>query len=170
MLATLHLPPDWYPSEMFHIRRPNFWINCVSAAQQRTCPPGARLLGHIDNGVDVNRLAARYGKRNFALALGRICPEKGLHLALDAVKTAGFPLLLAGEVYRYESHEEYFRAEIVPKIAAFTTTHAGPAEVRLQLEVTSAAAADLRGVEVESCMPAPAQIARELLQPTALRA
>ncbi|MGH1571250.1 polyhydroxyalkanoate depolymerase [Methylobacterium sp. P31] len=63
-----------------------------------------------------------------------------------------------------------FRAEIVPKIAAFTTTHAGPAEVRLQLEVTSAAAADLRGVEVESCMPAPAQIARELLQPTALRA
>lgn len=116
LLATLHLPPDWYPSEVFHLRRPNFWINCVSAAQERSCPRSARLLGHIDNGVDGERLAASYRKRNFALALGRICPEKGLHLALDAVKAAGLPLLLAGEVYRYESHEEYFHNEIVPRL------------------------------------------------------
>lgn len=116
MLATLHLPPDWYPDEVFQLRRPNSWVHCVSAAQTQSCPPKSRMLPHIDNGVDTKRLAINLKKRDFALALGRICPEKGLHLALEAATACGIQLLLAGEVFRYQAHEEYFKDEIAPRL------------------------------------------------------
>jgi glycosyltransferase involved in cell wall biosynthesis len=58
----------------------------------------------------------KHARRNFCLALGRICPEKGYHLALGAAQRAGVPLLLAGEVFGYPSHQEYFQSEIVPRL------------------------------------------------------
>jgi glycosyltransferase involved in cell wall biosynthesis len=50
------------------------------------------------------------------MMLGRICPEKGFHIALDAAVRARIPALLAGDVFRYEAHERYFRDEIVPRL------------------------------------------------------
>jgi glycosyltransferase involved in cell wall biosynthesis len=70
----------------------------------------------VPNGVDVDRLASPVSRRGYALALGRICPEKGFHVALDAARIAGVPLLLAGEVYPYPEHERYFRDEIAPRL------------------------------------------------------
>jgi glycosyltransferase involved in cell wall biosynthesis len=52
------------------------------------------------------------------MALGRICPEKGFHLALDAAKLASVPLVLAGEVFAYEAHRRYFESEIQPRLDA----------------------------------------------------
>lgn len=115
-LATLHLPPGWYPPQALRPRRPRTWLNCVSESQHAACPPGAAVLGVVPNGVPVERLAARHARRNFALALGRVCPEKGFHLALDAAVRAGVPALLAGEVFRYPAHEDYFRREITPRL------------------------------------------------------
>jgi glycosyltransferase involved in cell wall biosynthesis len=116
LLATLHLPPEWYPPAAFSPARPNTFLHCVSAAQSARCPPGAFLLPAIPNGVPVEALTARHARRGFALALGRICPEKGFHHALDAARRAGVPLLLAGEVFGYGAHETYFRREIVPRL------------------------------------------------------
>jgi glycosyltransferase involved in cell wall biosynthesis len=115
-LATLHLPPDWYPPHIFHMDRPDLYLNCVSAAQERACPASQLLLPHISNGVDVARLNGTAAKRDFALALGRICPEKGFHFALDAAKEAGIDLLLGGEIHPYAAHQEYFQTEIVPRL------------------------------------------------------
>ncbi len=79
-------------------------------------PQAPPLLPPIENGVPTERLAARHAKRPFALCLGRICPEKGFHLAIDAATRAGRPLLLAGAVFPYESHEGYFREQIAPRL------------------------------------------------------
>jgi len=117
VLATLHLPPSWYPSEVFHFQRSNWFVNCVSRSEAEACPPGARTLPPIENGVDIDRLTANLRKCDYALALGRICPEKGLHLALEAAERAGMPMLLAGEVFKYESHVEYFNSEIMPRLS-----------------------------------------------------
>lgn len=116
VLTTLHLPPGWYPPEVFHPVRPDTLLHCVSAAQRRACPPGARLLPDVPNGVPVSERAAPHAKRGFAFALGRICPEKGFHLALDAAERAGVPLLLAGEVFGYPAHRRYFHEEIEPRL------------------------------------------------------
>jgi hypothetical protein len=61
---------------VFRSPRKNLHLNCVSASQHRQCPRSARLLSPVPNGVDVSRLKTQSGKRDYALALGRICPEK----------------------------------------------------------------------------------------------
>ena len=87
------------------------------------------MLAPIENGVDIDRLTVNLKKRNFALALGRICPEKGLHLALEAAERTDTPMLLAGEVYKYESHVEYFHTEIEPRLSP-VRRFIGPAGLR----------------------------------------
>jgi glycosyltransferase involved in cell wall biosynthesis len=116
ILATLHLPIDHYPAEALSLCRPGLYFNCVSASQKRSFPDTDAMWPEIPNGVPVPQLQARHGKRNFALALGRICPEKGFHHALDAAALAQVPLVIAGQVFPYEAHERYFAAEIRPRL------------------------------------------------------
>ncbi|MER8424672.1 glycosyltransferase [Mesorhizobium sp. M1403] len=115
-LVTLHLPLDWYPADALTPAREDLWLHAVSAAQQRTAPPGARLIGPIPNGVDIDALSEPQVKREFALVLSRICPEKGIHLALDAAKKANVPLVIGGKVYPYETHTAFFRDEVEPRL------------------------------------------------------
>ncbi len=119
-LLTLHLPPDCYPP--LRLRSCDRW-HCVSAAQQRAAetlwPAATGQLPFISNGVPVDRLGrSRHAKRRFALVLGRICREKGQHLALEAAKAAGVPLLLGGAVFPYPDHRAYFAGEIAPLLDA----------------------------------------------------
>jgi glycosyltransferase involved in cell wall biosynthesis len=112
-LATLHLPLDWYPETVWR-PRPRLWLHCVSEAQHRTRPPGVDLLPPIPNGVPPGLFATRQRKRGFALMLSRICPEKGVHLALAAARKAEVPLLIGGQVFPYETHRRYFEEEVKP--------------------------------------------------------
>jgi len=115
-LVTLHLPSEFYLPGAVSPARPRTWFNCVSEAQQRTFPGLPTMLPPIPGGVPVERLQARHAKRNFALALGRICPEKGFHLALHAAEMVGVPLLIAGQVFPYPYHQHYFEVEIRPRL------------------------------------------------------
>ena len=116
VLATLHLPPAWYPAEALRQSRPGTWFNCVSVAQHASCPALPGLVEPIPNGVPVEALAARHAKRDYALFLGRICPEKGVHLAIEAAERAGVGLLIAGEVYPYAAHQSYFDEMVAPRL------------------------------------------------------
>jgi glycosyltransferase involved in cell wall biosynthesis len=68
--------------------------------------------------VDVERLSAPVSRRRYALALGRVCPEKGFDHALEACRIAGVPLLLAGAVYPFAVHRRYFHDELRPRMDA----------------------------------------------------
>jgi glycosyltransferase involved in cell wall biosynthesis len=112
-LITLHLPPEWYPPSSLAPRQ-NLHFNCVSDTQ-------ATFLNHpvkvIPNGVPIPTFCVPPKKRNFILCLGRICPEKGFHHALDAAAKLDLPLILAGEVFEYEAHQRYFREQIAPRLS-----------------------------------------------------
>ncbi len=110
ILATLHLPLLWYPEHIFGSRR--LTLQCVSASQRRSGPVSLRPA--IENGVPIHQLQAPRARENFALCLGRICPEKGFHHALAATKRAKISCVLAGQVFPYESHIAYFRSELTP--------------------------------------------------------
>lgn len=114
-LVTLHLPLDWYPQAALSPARADVWLAPVSRDQARRRPPGARLTAPIENGVCLQTFRPRR-KRRYAVALGRICPEKGFHHALDAARAADMPLLLAGAVFPYEEHRRYFESEIRPRL------------------------------------------------------
>lgn len=117
VLATLHLPPDWYPNWVFGIDRPGTWLNPVSASQAALCPQSHLLVPPVLNGVPVRELArARPQPRGHALMLSRVCPEKGLHLALDAARRADVELLIGGELFPYPAHQNYYAEEVQPRL------------------------------------------------------
>lgn len=118
-LATLHLPTAWYPPEALQPRRPQTWLNCVSRSQAATLPPNPWMLEPIGNGVPCDPSPPRHAKRQFVLMLARVCPEKGVHLAIEAAKRAGIGLLIAGEVFPYSEHLAYFDQEVRPRLDRF---------------------------------------------------
>jgi len=116
VLATLHLPLAWYTAEALSPSRPDTWLHCVSADQQERAPEHTWLLPPIENGVDPAAFDAGFARRGFALMLSRICPEKGIHLAIEAARQAGVPLLVSGELYPYAAHRRYFETEVRPRL------------------------------------------------------
>jgi glycosyltransferase involved in cell wall biosynthesis len=126
VLATLHLPVTWYPEAIFRQSRPDTWLHCVSASQESGCPDGSGVLPHIVNGISVHEFHSTVQRRHYALTLGRICPEKGFHLALDAAADAGTSLIVAGQIFPYHEHETYFAREIVPRLDGHKRRFIGP--------------------------------------------
>ncbi|MBV9948277.1 MAG: glycosyltransferase family 4 protein [Myxococcales bacterium] len=117
VLATLHLPLSHYPRQALSPSRPRTWLNGVSAAQMRHAPAGMPRVRDVPNGVRLDRFApALAARRRYALVLGRICPEKGIDVAIDAARSAGIPVLVAGRVFPFESHERYFRETVAPRL------------------------------------------------------
>ncbi|MBV9395903.1 MAG: glycosyltransferase [Methylobacteriaceae bacterium] len=118
-LVTLHLAPFAYSAAALTSERAGTYFNCVSQTQHGSCPEIPNLLAPILNGVDVERLRPNLqGRRVHTLVLARICPEKGVHLAIEAAKKADADLVIAGEVFPYADHERYFAEEIRPRLDA----------------------------------------------------
>lgn len=117
VLATLHLPPSFYPESVFSLERPRTWLNCVSASQRNCCPLSPLVAGVVENGVPHELFdTPATPASGYVVSLGRICPEKGFHLALDAADRAGVPLHLAGKLYPYPDHVRYWRTELQPRL------------------------------------------------------
>lgn len=120
-LVTLHLPVERYPAAAWQPGRPDTWLNAVSWTQHAqlrhlAAGQGGRLLAPVENGIDPAAFDLRCRRRGFALMLARICPEKGIHLGLDAARLAGIPLLIAGDVSPYPDHCRYFSREVRPRL------------------------------------------------------
>jgi len=114
-LWTLHLPRSFYEPGAFDVlARDNVVANCVSEAQNRTFADMTTSLEVVPNGIRLEDYALTDAPDTYALVLGRICPEKGQHLAIEAAKLADVDLLVAGQVHPYVVHEDYFRREVVP--------------------------------------------------------
>jgi glycosyltransferase involved in cell wall biosynthesis len=116
VLATLHLPVRWYSQGALQPQRPDTWLQCVSETQHAMCGANPHLLPPIENGVPIQALSGRHTKHRFALMLSRICPEKGVHIAVDAAKLADTSLVIAGAVFPYSEHERYFFDEVRPRL------------------------------------------------------
>ncbi len=112
-LATLHLPLDHYPEAALAPGTAPL-LQFVSESQRRAAPPALRANPVVANGVELDGFHPRRRRRPFALALGRICPEKRFDRALRAAARARVPLLLGGRVFPYHEHERHFAREIVP--------------------------------------------------------
>ena len=61
----------------------------LSNAQHIMCARNPRMVAPVPNGTVVDYAPLPRNKGDYALVLGRICPEKGVHIALDAAKRAG---------------------------------------------------------------------------------
>lgn len=73
----------------------------ISSAQ-RAQAPGLNWVGRVHNAVDVAAWPFRERKDDWVLWLGRLSPDKGAHLAIEAARAAGRRILLVGR--RTEPH------------------------------------------------------------------
>ena len=117
-IVTLHLPPDWYPSSALHVDRPDTYLVCVSRSQRLACPAGVDIAAVVTNGVSVEMPPPDRKRGNYLLSVGRICPEKNFHIAIEVANRTGLPLYLAGQTFDYPEHRAYFETEIRSRLSA----------------------------------------------------
>ncbi len=116
VLATLHLPRALYGEQAFEGLADNVYFNCVSDSQRAEFTDLPRMLGVVRNGIAAERFSLAGRKSDYLLWLGRVCPEKAPHLAIEAARLAGLPIVLAGQVYPFRWHEDYWQQKVKPLI------------------------------------------------------
>jgi glycosyltransferase involved in cell wall biosynthesis len=116
VLATLHLPRSFYRAELFSEVAPHVFFNCVSEAQARTFADLPRFLRAVQNGIAVETFPFTRDKSDYLLWIGRICEEKGTHLAIEAAARSGRRLIIAGQIYPFSYHQQYFQRCVRPHL------------------------------------------------------
>jgi len=116
VIVTVHLPLSWYAPKALNPDRASTKLISVSESQASTAPPDAKIAQTITNGVEIGHFQPTRKTGDYILAMGRICPEKGLHLAIEAANLAGERLILAGGLFPYPEHEHYFDEFIASRL------------------------------------------------------
>jgi glycosyltransferase involved in cell wall biosynthesis len=140
VLATLHLPRSFYPEGCFYGVPENVKFNCVSDSQTRSFDDLDALASVVPNGIALDFFSSDAAELNHSreglLWLGRICGEKAPHLALEIAGKAGLPITIAGQVYPFSYHQQYFEREVVPLLRIVPNAEfvsAPPAELKRRL-------------------------------------
>ena len=124
MLATLHLPREFYPA--FDRLPRNLSFNCVSDSQLRTFADLPGVLGVVRNGIRLKLFPeTEVHRETYLLWMGRICEEKGTHVAIEVARRAKMPLVIAGDVYPFSYHRAYFERAIRPHLTQGWVRYAG---------------------------------------------
>ncbi|GAA1902256.1 glycosyltransferase [Lapillicoccus jejuensis] len=112
MLTTLHTPPTpWLESAVHAAPGRVGAFAAVSGFIAAEWPLPPEVLHVVPNGVDTHTWQPGPGGRQLVWS-GRIVPEKAPHLAIEAARRAGLPLVLAGPVH----DRDYFAATIAPHL------------------------------------------------------
>lgn len=82
---------------------------------QRALNPGLGWIATVHNGIDVGSYPFSKEKDDYLLWLGRFSHEKAPHLAIDAAREVGMPIVLAGKVNEPCEHA-YMDAMITPRL------------------------------------------------------
>jgi glycosyltransferase involved in cell wall biosynthesis len=142
VLATLHLPRHFHRPELFDRVPVNVSFNCVSHSQAMSFADLKQMVAVAENGVVLEQFSGRAETRHGLVWLGRICEEKAPHLALDIAERVAMPITVAGQVYPFSYHQQYFEREIVPRLERYHSAkfvQSPPASIKRKL-LTEAAA------------------------------
>jgi glycosyltransferase involved in cell wall biosynthesis len=97
---------------------------------------GLNYLATVYNGIDVSLYPLQESPGEELIFLGRIHPDKGVHLAIAVARMSGLPLLIAGIV----QDQEYFRKQVEPYLDG-DIRYLGPVDVAGKNELFSRAKA-----------------------------
>jgi glycosyltransferase involved in cell wall biosynthesis len=86
--------------------------------------PGLNYLATVYNGIDLSLYPFQESGGDDLIFLGRIHPDKGVHLAIETARLAGLPLLIAGII----QDQAYFREQVEPRLNQ-TIQYIGPVNV-----------------------------------------
>lgn len=115
LVTTLHTPP--FPrlasAVKYRERKQRGYYISVSQFNTQLWNLKSDRLKTIHNGVDTKMFTyAPFYHRNCAVWSGRIIPDKGTHLAIEAARKAKIKLVIAGKI----GDRDYFDTEIQPHL------------------------------------------------------
>ncbi|WP_296249863.1 glycosyltransferase family 4 protein [Pseudomonas sp. UBA4194] len=113
MLTVLHTPPFFELINAYSGDRRAGHFATISAANARQWQALLPECEVIPNGIDLQTWTPRDAPGEHAIWFGRLVPDKGAHLAMDAAKLAGIPLRLAGQAV----DQGYFNEHIKPRLS-----------------------------------------------------
>lgn len=110
------------------LKAPLVAISASAQRQEQKKGFPLNIIAVIHHGIPVRNVAPQpLQLADFFVWLGRMIPEKGAHLAIEAAKKAGVPLILAGIVDQHTPHaRRYFREQIEPQIDGQQIKYIGP--------------------------------------------
>ena len=82
---------------------------------QRTQAPDLPWAGVVYNGIPVADFPYSPIKDDFALFLGRMSDQKGVHIAIDVAEAAGIKLVIAAKLNETVEYD-YFEREVKPRL------------------------------------------------------
>jgi glycosyltransferase involved in cell wall biosynthesis len=98
--------------------------------------PGLNYLATVYDGIDLSLYPLRESRGQDLIFLGRIHPDKGVHLAIEVALRSGLPLLIAGII---QDHA-YFHEQVEPHLSQ-TIRYIGPVDVPGKNELFARASA-----------------------------
>jgi glycosyltransferase involved in cell wall biosynthesis len=113
-VVTAHGPVHGDPGDYYRALGDTIQLVAISDAQQSTAPD-LPWSARVHNAIRAETFPFRAEKEDFALFLGRFHPEKSPHLAIDAARAAGMPIVLAGKCSE-PIERAYYTREIEPRI------------------------------------------------------
>jgi glycosyltransferase involved in cell wall biosynthesis len=93
--------------------------------------PGLNYLATVYNGIDLSLYPFQESAGEELVFLGRIHPDKGVHLAIEVARLSGLPLLIAGII----QDKEYFKTEIEPHLDGHQIRYIGSVDVACKNEL-----------------------------------
>jgi len=98
--------------------------------------PGLNYLATVYNGIDLSLYPLQKSRGENLIFLGRIHPDKGVHLAVAVARLSGLPLLIAGII----QDRKYFEKQVEPYLDD-TIRYIGPVDVHGKNELFAGARA-----------------------------
>ncbi len=114
VVTSLHTPPIAWLESAIALAPESATFTAVS---RRTADSWAHVVAPVvvPNGVDTRRWTPGPGGPG-AIWTGRLVPEKAPHLAIDAARAAGLPLVVAGPVHDVAYMETQVRPRLGPDV------------------------------------------------------
>ena len=118
MLTTIHgfSSPDIL--RVYYEHKDSYYVSISDSDRDRDLP----YLATVYNGIDLSNLTFRETPGNKLISYGRIHPDKGVHLAIEAAKKSGRNLIIAGII----QDQDYFDKLIKPYINDTSIKFIGP--------------------------------------------
>lgn len=122
----------------------------ISESAREEVPHALNFVGVVHHGIPIEQFEPVAEAENFFAWLGRFVPEKGAHLAVQAARKAGVPLVLAGTIDRYTDESlRYFDEVIQPLIDDQQVKYIGPVNMEQKIRLLSRARGFLNPIEWE---------------------
>jgi glycosyltransferase involved in cell wall biosynthesis len=107
-------------------------------------------LGVVYNGLDLNNYPFVHESQNYLLFLGRVSPQKGTALAIQAALKSNYKLIIAGKIVK--SDQDYFKKQILPYLDNKRITYQGEVNFKKKIQLLSQALALIQPTQFfEAC-------------------